>query len=101
MKVYKLIAVTYYLGSGVTNLGYKEVDKPEGCEIGKDYYDKMGNEQANFVYLDDIKKVDEIYLRVFRKLKEKYGRDRLPEHAFKFYEESFDRALKNYPEAIL
>jgi hypothetical protein len=101
MKVWKLILVTQYLGNGVEACGYKEINKPESVEIGKDYYDKMGNQQANFVYLDNLRDVDEVYLRMYRKVKERHGRKNLPDHAFKFYKESFDRALKNYPEAIL
>jgi hypothetical protein len=97
MKVWKLIAATTYLGSGVEASGYKEVDVSDSVEIGKNYYDKIGNTQVNYVYLDDIRKVDEVYLGMFRKLKEKYGRAKMPDHAFDFYEETYERAVKDYP----
>lgn len=101
MEVYKLLVTTYYLGSGVTALGYKKVTRPDGVEIGKTYYDKMGNQQANYVYLDNIEDVDTRFINAFRILKSKYGRKNIPEHAFTFYEESFSRALENHPDAIL
>jgi len=101
MKVWKLVVATEYLGSQVLACGYKEMEAPEGVEIGKNYYDKMGNQQANFVYIDDIKKVDELFFSMYRKLKERYGLARMPEHARDYYEQSYNRAIENHPEVIL
>lgn len=101
MKVWKMIAATIYLGSGVEACGYKEVDVSDKVEVGKNYYDKMGNTEYNFVYLDNIEDVDRVYIRMFRRLKEKYGKERLPEHAFDFYKESYERAAKDYPDILV
>lgn len=103
MRIWKVMTVTQYLGSGVDVCGYKEIDpdKLGSRQIGKNCYDKIGNQEANFIYLDDIKQVDRVFIRLYRKIKDRYGRKNLPEHAFRCYKESYDRAIEDYPEVLL
>jgi hypothetical protein len=101
MKVWKLIAATEFLGSKVITCGYKEVEAPKGVEYGKQYYDKMGNQHGTYIYFEDIADVDATFIKAYRKLKGQHGRDRMPEHSFEFYQETYERAVKDYPDILV